>query len=270
MEITNLEKLEKIVDRLSYHPFFLFKEKEKEGLIKDLKNLFSSLSNELGGDKTIKKIVEIIEEKDFNEFNFSKNLKDLLSNTSLEDNIILKKLTELLTVVINKSKPFYLAKQVSLDKDSLTEDKTKEHNKNIISVDMQLYALDYFLLMHKTISEDGNEHVILKSVNNLPSLLGDALGEDMLKKIVFTLFDYTLLIKMVRDYYRYKEVFYDLTEDTKLTKEKIGAIKESLKSYIFSLIEVSENIGVLENNNGMYLPYGKISFSKLREILNKK
>ena len=181
----------------------------------------------------------------------------------------MRNLIALLDVVAERMEPFYLAQRISEEKyKTMNKEEIKEHDRNILSTDMQLYALDYFLLIHKMLFKDDKKEVILKSSKELPSLLDDAINEDMLKKIIYSFIDNELMMRMIANYYEYKDAFRNVSEDNEITKEIKIKIKNALKKYILSLIEASEDLDIIENNNGLYLPYGKMGFHKLKEIIN--
>jgi hypothetical protein len=196
-------------------------------------------------------------------------LKTFLLSLNITDHADIKKLLDYLDVVISRMAPFYLAKQTVAEKNKLmSREEINRHDKNILEADMRLYALDYFLTMYKVISEENKTDVIRCGFRELPSLLQDAMDEDMLKKIVFRLFDDKLMMTMAKDYYEYKKIFLNISVSGELTRESEAAITESLKKYILSLINVSEELGATQNDNGIIAPYRYSSFDELKVALN--
>lgn len=269
MNFTNLQKLEEVIDSFLCLPFFLLvpsKQREQKNI---LFSIFSSLADELPESKIIKEIIDIINYNIFNELEFSQKLKAFLSSLTLADHVDIKKILNSLDLVISRMAPFYLARQTAAEKNKLmSREEINGHDKNILETDMRLYALDYFLLMYKVINEDKNKNVIRLGLKELPPLLQDAMDEDMLKKIVFNLFDDKLMMRMAKDYYEYKKVFLNIPASGELTKESEVAITKSLKKYILSLINVGEELGVAQSDNGIIAPYGYSSFDELRAVLN--
>ena len=269
MNYTNIQKLDGVINNFLQLPFFLLepaKQKEQKNI---LFSIFSSLADELPEREIIKEIVDTINRNIFNELEFSQKLKAFLSSLTLTDHADVKKLINYLDLVISRMAPFYLARQIAAEKNKLmSREEIKRHDKNSLEIDMRLYALDYFLLMYKVINEEKKMNVIRQGFKELPSLWQDALDEDMLKKIIFNLFDDKLIMRMANDYYEYKKAFLNIPANGVLTVEAEAAIAESLKKYILSLINVSEELGVAENSNGIYNPYGNISLSELKVVLN--
>lgn len=269
MNLTNLQKLEETIDSFLHLPFFLLEPAEQTRQKNILFGIFSSLADELPKSEIIKEIVSIISNNVFNELEFSEKLKAFLSSLALTDHMEVKKLLNYLNLVISRMEPFYLARQTAMKKSKLmSQEEIIEHDKSILEMDMRLYALDYFLLMYKVISEEKNVDVIRHGFKELPPLLQDAMDEDMLKKIIFNLFGDKLMMRMAGDYYEYKKVFLNIPAKGELTTGDGAEIAKSLKKYILSLINVSEELGVAENSNGIYAPYGNISLNELKVVFN--
>ena len=151
-------------------------------------------------------------------------------------------------------------------RDAHTIDEIRAHDTNIINKSMQIYAIDYFLFVYKNLSEvEDKQSIIFSGLKTTPALISDALEDDMLKKVVYSLCGKDIRKRMINDYYNYKKVFISV-DNTNITNEKNSEIVEALRIYCLSLIDISLEYGIMIFEKSLLEPYGpKADFSEIKK-----
>jgi hypothetical protein len=254
-----------LIEQLVDTPFS-FLAAEKQALIsKNLSTIFSNILVSLKKEDLEKTVfyshVEGLEsslKNGLDEQKFAQHLKPFLEALNAnERSHSYEVVSPVVKKFLDRVLPFMASEsQAKKYRDTHTINEVHNHDTEIIRKSMQLYALDYFLFMYKNIciSED-KKNVIFSGIQKAPSLASDALDDDMLKKVVFSLHGKNVRKRMIHDYYTYKQAFLPTFNDAALTSQKISEITEALRAYCLSLIEVSLEYGVVSLEYALFESY---------------
>jgi len=273
---TNLQVLQKAIGEFTDCPFFLLPKANQQKILDKLRKVFSGIRHRLEQrylEKTtvsqqVKKTQSFLEQEEFNEYRFAQNLLSFFKGQPGFESFV-----EILKALAKRNKAFWVAEEAAVKaRVKLTEQQIFDHDYKLLAEEMQLFALDYFLLFYKLLkTAKGIEKsfVIFNGQEGMPSLIEDALEESMLNKLVYTLYSYDLRKEMFKDYYDYKQAFLRLQKDQTPAEQQAQNIETSLREYLLKLVRLSlrYKIGILEN--GVHFPFKKgTSFVQLEKELS--
>ncbi len=261
----NFLELSDSIEAFSEIPFsFLSPEKQNE-VSDSLSVIFLKILTNLeknGLEKTKffnnVKILESAVEKGVDEQKFATNLKPFLdalgnANNNVSHKILFPVVDKFLTRIL----PFNISEiQAKKYRDSHNANEINIHDIEILKKDMQIYAVDYFLFAYKSILSSKNKNeIIFSKIDKAPALMVDAIYDDMLKKIVYSLYGKDVREKMISNYFIYKKVFLEKLNDKTINEQKISEITEALRLYCLSLIDVSLEYGIKSFSYSLLQPY---------------
>lgn len=239
---------------------------DKQALIsKNLSNVFSNILTSLEKDHLEKTIFYTnvlmlvsatkngVDEQKF--YKYIKLFLDALATN--KESLSAEALNPIAEKFFTRVQPFYVSEiQAMKYRDSHKTEEIVAHDTEVINKVLQIYALDYFLLAYKNlISSTDKRAVIFLGVEKAPAIAEDALADDMLKKVVYSLYDKDIRKKMIYDYYVYKQAFLSVSKNS-ITEEDISRVIEALRIYCLSLIEISLENGVQTLKYSLLEPYG--------------
>ncbi len=255
----------------SLEPFseipFTFLQTEKQAIIaKNLSTIISNILSSLGKESLEKTIFYVNTKKlqlsvsnGVDEQKFALYLKPFLEALSTShQSRAFQAINPVAEKFLDRIQPFYISEAQAVKyRESHGKDEIQKHDTDIIDKTLQIYAMDYFLLAYKNlcISPD-KKSLIISGIDKAPALIDDALADDMLKKVVYSLYGKDIRKRMIRDYYTYKQVFLTIPNDVDLTDEKISEITEALRKYCLSLIDISLEYGITSFKHSLLEPYG--------------
>ncbi len=252
----NSTELREAVSFFTDIPFALLAPETQKNVQQNLNIIFSNVFLRLEKENlqdtvfggSVKALLESVQGI-FNEKKFATHLRAFSSVANL-DNIVEK--------FLNRVEPFYLSEtQAQKYRDSHSKEEILGHDTEIISKALQLYALDYFLLAYKSfLNSQDKKSLVLRGIDKAPALAADALDDDMLKKVVYSLCGSEIRARMINDYYKYKTVFLPVCDEDTLTDQKIIETQEALRKYCISLLDISVEHGITVFKNSLLLPYG--------------
>lgn len=259
-KISNFEILCDCLKEIQSIPYFVLPQEKSARWVLVMRTLFTNLGITFLKGKVkripeIQKIQNIISEDRINEWRLVQAIRNLFLKIQFDPG---DELSSLLASIETRSKPLWEHEEYAF-RMRMERERTDvmAHDKVFLEHEMQLYALDYFLSMHKWFSiSDVSEQrkLVIEGKDSLPSLKDDALGEDMLKKIVYEIWDWRLKVSMVKDFYEYKETFLGITQD--VDKVQLGEINIALREYCKKLLNLLLKNGITHITSGFLLPYG--------------
>jgi len=280
---SNIKILEENIKSFTDIPQFLLRPEEQTKILDNLGIIFNRIFHKLDQDKTLNtkvgnlvgQINKILQTKPFNEGEFSSLVNELLSEINpTNENRLYISLKGSNDKLSQRALPFWNSEDnVIVSRERLSPEEIKKHDFDVLINDAQIYGLDYFLMIYKLLDTDKNIDSIKKIIydghEKLPSLISDALDDDMLKKITYHLISKDLRTQMIKSYYDYKKIFLSINNDKALaTESEMEQVIIGLKNYVLSLIDVSTKMGIESIQNAIYSPYGKnIKFAELRGLL---
>ena len=280
---SNIKILEENIKSFTDIPQFLLRPEEQTKILDNLGIIFNRILHKLDQDKTLNtkvgnlvgQINKILQTKPFNEGEFSSLVNELLSEINpTNENRLYISLKGSNDKLSQRALPFWNSEDnVIVSRERLSPEEIKKHDFDVLINDAQIYGLDYFLMIYKLLDTDKNIDSIKKIIydghEKLPSLISDALDDDMLKKITYHLISKDLRTQMIKSYYDYKKIFLSINNDKALaTESEMEQVIIGLKNYVLSLIDVSTKMGIESIQNAIYSPYGKnIKFAELRGLL---
>lgn len=266
---SNSAALRDALERFADVPFALLPEAEQRLAIGGLGAVFQKIIAALAGkgmEATVLaghvRAMEALTRSGFDEHKFLSAFKPFLE--SLQANQRSRSYAALGPVAerfLARAAPLWASEsQASKYREAHGPEEVRAHDAEILRKPMQLYALDYFLFMHEKLARAAPEEfpaAILKGADKLPALAADALEDDMLKKVVYSLAGRDIRRRMIRDYYEYKKAFLPALAAESLTAEKTAAIMEALRAYCMSLVDISLEYGIAGFEHSLLDPYNR-------------
>ncbi len=273
MVLKNAQLIKEIAEDFVDLPYFVLPPSFQKKRLTRLRFLFKSMRSAFPQDEKrtqiyikVEEINRCFSEIPLDEHKLFSSLKDLIYILRRFGQLspLYDEMETVINKVIDRAKPFWISES-AIAKYNQNDSSIWQHSKSVLFSEMQLYSLDYFLLMYKKMSE-GDTSLILNEFEGLPSLMGDALDDDMLKKVVYNLREKKLRYQMIRSYYDYKKSFLSIEPKKVLTSQDFLNIKKSLQKYCLSLLVVSDKYGIEKINSGIHFPYG--SGVLVKDIIN--
>jgi len=252
-----------LLEQIRLYPYFVLPieqsniwQRRVKQIINEMVNIFTTENVSL-----ITQFRQIVASTHINEYQLSKILLEFF-NLYLPERK--SECLHLLESVKKRSYDFWFAEEIAEKKRlTLSLSEVMLHDRDILVDEMEFYGLDYFLLMLKKFSEVNEEEkkqLLYVGYDTLPGLHLDAEENDMLNKVVYHLWSWNLKIRMMSDYYRYRNIV--VSKDS--TNDEIYI---ALKKYCYSLLDILEEYDVDRIDKGLYLPYGRLSITELKKMI---
>jgi len=263
----NFLELRDCIESFALVPFsFLPIDRQKE-VAQNLSKIFSGILSRLEKEnlgktkffEQLKMLQSSIENDVIDEQKFTLYLKHfLILLNEGNEGTSLKEVNEVAQKFFKRIEPFNISElQARKYREAHTSDQVFSHDFEIINKTLQVYALDYFLFSYKNlISAIDKKSLIFGGMEKAPALATDALDDDMLKKVVYSLCGKDIRKRMIFDYFTYKKVFILTSNENNITEEKVSEIVEKLRVYCLSLLDISLELGIASFKYSLLEPYG--------------
>ena len=247
-------------------PFQFLPHRTQYFFVRGFALLASEIEKEMGDNPSqsqiglqLARLQSILKERPFKVSDFCAVLKDILALASAVKSWRYEKALLMVENIIGRDRELELADQAARQKAAaLPPEQILRRDKETI-VQIQFYALDYFLFVYKKLKEspqDKKIEVLREKAGDMPSLLDDIMSEDMLKKMACMVIDQERRYAMAKDFYRLKSsilpVRYGKTDNDTAT-----GIEAALKAYCRKLLAISREYGLESLSHGFHFPYGE-------------
>ena len=269
-----LSLLNQIIEKIEDVPImFLSAEVRYECNFK-MKCFIDNLAVIVVGDEKLKKDVANLKNIKLSNYKgelvFSSFLIDILKVLDSNEDVLYKEVSLKLEKIKKRAQNhFVFIKKIKQEKKGLIKDNILEHDKSIFIKECEFYALDYFLASYKLLSElkdiEKFSMCIFERVGKMPSLKDDAMSDDMVNKIIYSIFDDKIRTKMLVDFYGYKKIYLRL-EEVK-DENVMNNIVENLRKYCCSILQFYINFNIIKIENFIYSPYGEIEILSLKKMI---